>query len=751
KSPHHNTSFEMLGNFSFKDYTKKEAISFAWEFLTTILKIEINKLNVTVHKKDLETLSIWKNIIKIDNTKIKIGNNSTNFWTMDSTGPCGYCSEIFYEVKNKNTKKKKLLEIWNLVFMQFNKCSSKKLVKLEKISIDTGMGLERIASVIQNVFDNYKIDIIYPLINITINTLLINNKNQTSIRIVVDHIKTCILLINERLLPSNDGRGYIIRKLIRKAIIHKNKLKTPVKLYKLVSPFIDELKINYNHTYDKTIIENIIKSEEIKFESTIKIGLLYLNKILATRNITGKDLFLLYDTYGLPIEFAEEITKTKNIKINISEFNKELLTQKTREIKTRIKKENIYNLEKTEFLGYDNVSITSKIKKILIDNKNTEKITIGENGIIITEKTSFYAEKGGQVGDTGIIYNEKNIFKVKNTQENNNLHLHYGVMEHGELKINDTINTTINEKNRKEITNNHTTTHLLNAALQKTLGKHIKQSGSLINENYLRFDFIHFKQLDQNEILKIENMINEQICLNFKVETSIKNTIETDNYSKCIRTVKIGDTISEELCAGTHVKTTGEVRFFKIIKEFGIGSNIRRIEAITGETALALIRDYTKIIYNLTQLLKVNAINLLQETNKLTLENKKLKKEAEYLSINEIRNNIKNTNKIICNNGIEIFNFETEHKNIQLFKHLIDEYKNSIIILYAKVQIVTHFTIYITNDLIKKISINKILEIITEKTNCKGGGKLHIANGIINNYCDMKEISKYIYSYINAL
>lgn len=753
KSPHHNTSFKMLGNFSFRDYSKIEAISYAWDFLTNVLNIDKNKLYVTVHKNDEESMNIWKNIIKLEKNKIKIGNNKTNFWAMDTSGPCGYCSEIFYKIDNvnkKDKKKDKFLEIWNLVFMQFNKCS-KKFIQLEKISIDTGIGLERIASIMQNVYDNYKTDLIFPLMEAT-KTVLNLKKNNTSIKIIVDHIKTCLLLINAGILPSNEGRGYIIKKLLRRIFINKKKLKTNVEIYKLIPTFIQELEKIENKTYDTKSSIDIFKYEENKFEETIKNGINYLNKITNNNELTGKDLFILYDTYGFPINFIKEITE--NRKINIKEFNKEMLAQKTKSKlnqKEKIEKSKIYNLEKTKFLGYDETSISSYIKIIQKNKKESDSIMTNEEGIIITENTCFYSEKGGQIYDTGTINNTpENIFKVNKVTENNNIYIHYGIVEKGSFKINDAVTLLINEANRREITHNHTSTHLLYAALKKILGPHIKQAGSLINEKHLRFDFTHFKPVEKIELEKIEDTINEQICLNLKVTTLIEKNKQKNNYNEDIRTVKIEKNISEEFCAGTHVKNTSEIMFFKIIKEHSIGSNIRRIEAITGSLAIKHIRKTYEILQEMSTILKTKEDDLIKNIKNIISDNKNKKKQIELYLINDLENTIK-TAKQIINKDIKIIYTEIKPEYIKLMNNIINKYKNSIIILYYKLNNIIKFTINITIDVLKIISIEDIITHITNQSHCKCGGKSQTINGIISNNYDIEEIFKQIYLYINKL
>ncbi len=764
-SPHHNTLFEMLGNFSFSGYFKREAINLSWDFLIKILNIDKNRLYISVNKDDEETINIWKNDIKISKEKFIMGDKKSNFWIMGKSGPCGYCSEIFYNKDPNKSDQKYFLEIWNLVFMQFNK-EQNKIKKLENYSIDTGMGLERIASVMQNTLDNYKIDIFSNLVKYTSEYLKTKN-NEISIKIIVDHIKAYIFLANEGIFPSNNKRGYIVKKLIRKAIIQKEKINNYAKLYELIPNFITEINKNYNEIikYNKNII-NIFEQEEKKFEETLKDSFKCLNKIIKqkkSKKISGEDLFLLHDTHGLPIDLIKEITNKQRIKLDIKNFKKEMEKQKNKNIKEKTKNINYkLDINKTLFKGYDNLKTDAKIIKIIKSNKEVEYIKENEEGIIILDKTSFYAEKGGQVGDKGIIEKKNSIFEVNDTKEVNNVFFHIGKAKEGSdlIKLNDNVTIHVDKKTRENTAKNHTATHILHAILKKKLGNHVKQAGSLIKENFLRFDYTHFEVLNEKKIEEIENSVNEIIDLNIKVDISI-NSLEdiklcfhdiklNERYKESIRIVNISD-ISQEPCAGTHVNSTGEIKLFKILNEYGIGSSVRRIEAITGEYAINNIKENEKIINEISALMKVPKNKLIDSIKKTIEQNKIIKKEYEYINIKNIKNIIKQTIPIKTKENISIFEIKTDEINIKNYNNIINEINDSIIIFYKIEVNLINFAICISYNIENKVNSLKMIENIKKQFDCKGGGKKNLLSGVIENCTKIEELSNNIFNYIQNI
>lgn len=746
KTNHHNTSFEMLGNFGFGQVSKEEAIHLAITFLTDIINLDKDKLFITINKEDNEVINIWSKYINKE--KIIFGDNNTNFWQMAENGPCGYCSEIFYNI-SPDQNKDNLLEIWNLVFITFNK-EYGKLKKLNTINIDTGMGLERIASVKQNVFDSFKTDIFLEKIKNIIAILNINaSENNQSIRIITDHIKTSIMLLNENIMPSNDGRGYILKKLLRRSIIKKLEIKTKTSLAMLVDIFKNE--DDTKETIE--IKKNIIKNEEIKFENTLNNGQNFIKKTVQKEKIlSGKTLFILYDTYGIPIDVIDTITKESNIKLELNEFKAEL--EKNIKINKLKSKKHIDDLSylkgltKTTFLGYEANKTETVLLKIIIDKKEVNEINSNEKGLLITKDTTFYAEKGGQIGDSGTIFFLENLFEVIDTKEINEVYLHYGIMKCGKFEVGNKVITNINEIKRNYIAKNHSATHLLHAALKKILGNHIKQAGSLINEDYLRFDFIHFKNLSIIEKNNIEKFINDQIQKNLKVTTNIDNTYtEKTKFNKTKdRKIIIDDNASTELCAGTHVKNTSEIGLFKIIKEFGIGNNTRRIEAITNYKIIEALNLNEIIIDKVAKLLKTQKESIIDKTEKIIKNCRNLEKENKQLISENIKIQLEST-QVFTKNNLKIITLTKNLNDIQNLNKIITELKQSVIINIFKHKEKSIIKIIITND-IDKITALDIAESLRKKFNFKGNGNKKIANGIIYNKINNNELIDHIQLYL---
>ena len=747
-TPHHNTSFTMLGFFCFNNASKIDTIKLAWSFLIEILKLNEDKLYITVHRNDIETYNIWINIIKINEKKITFEDDNSNFWNMEENGPCGFCSEIFYDIGNES---KNLLEIWNLVFIQFNK-KNNELFSLNKLFIDTGMGLERIASIKQNTFDNFDIDTMKPLSNIILKKFKIQIKTPT-IKIIIDHIKTSLILIKNGLIPSNDGRGYILKKLIRRAIVKKLDLNTKCYLNELTENFLFEIynKININKK-EIELIKKIIKNEEEKFEFTLKNGIIFLkNKLKEIKNIDGKILYSLYETYGLPIEIIKNTLKNNNILVDIDNFNEEFKKNSLENKKINKKKSNClnYNIKNTEFVGYKNIESNGKIIQINIDNKEKKNINKNDKAIIVLDKTCFYAEKGGQIGDSGILIGEKNnIFFVEKTTENKNMYFHYGKVISGSFNLNENILSKINDENRKYISINHSATHLLNAALKKILGPHIKQCGSLINNEYLRFDFLHFSELNKEELILIENTVNLYIKQKLNSHIEIINSKSNDIEKN--RIVTFGKNISEEFCAGTHVSNTLEIGLFKIIKEFGIGSNIRRIEAITSYKILNLINNNNNLFEKLNKKLITSKENLLNSIDNILYENKNLKKLNFEIMLKEIKNDILNNKKYKIKNNITLIILEKEKKYTNLIKNILNSFNKTIIIIMSIEYNLTYININTSNDL-DKINAMNILNELKKEFEIKGGGNNNIINGTIALEKNLNKISNNIINCINNL
>ncbi|CAL1329488.1 alanine--tRNA ligase [Candidatus Providencia siddallii] len=763
----HHTFFEMLGNFSFGDYFKKEAIHFAWELLTSKkwFNLPKEKILITIYFNDDESYHICNKEIDIPkNHIIRIGDKkgksyiSDNFWQMSETGPCGPCMEFFYDYgkdfygeppgSNKSNGDR-YIEIWNLVFMQFNKKLNGKLESLPQISIDTGMGLERISSILQNVKSNYEIDIFQKLIStISILTKETNLKNK-SLYVIADHIRACVFLIAEGVIPSNEGKGYVLRRIIRRAIRHGYILgtKNPF-FYKLVQPVLKIMEITNNFQNKQIMIEKILKNEEEQFSRTLERGLNLLNtelNTLKTNILEGEIAFRLYDTYGFPLDLTIDICREHKIEVDKKGFKNEMEKQRNKAKKIIFLNKNQESQIKID-INYKNLDFTknkqqANIIKIYKNNKPVTSLQKNEDGVIILNKTPFYASSGGQIGDTGILKNNNGNFIVTKTEKYNQSTLHFGKIDSGVLSINNTITAEINEKKRKSTSLNHSATHLLHATLRKILGKHVFQKGSSINDKTLRFDFLHFKALTKEEIQKIEKIINKKISENLLIKTKLTSLEDAKNkgaialfnhkYKEHVRVVSINN-FSIELCGGTHAKQTGDLRIFKILNEHSVSSGIRRIEATTGETAIENINDQLKQLLIIENILKTDKTNIIKKIKSLIEKSQQLKnitlklKKEEYLQKSILlckkSKNIK---------GINILITQLDCIDINTLKILVDnikiQLKSAIIILSTinnnKINIIAG----ITNELSNKIKANELIYHITKEIDGKGGGNSKIA------------------------
>ncbi|WP_343154659.1 alanine--tRNA ligase [Buchnera aphidicola (Pseudoregma panicola)] len=762
---HHHTSFNMLGNFSFGSYSKEKAILYAWKLLTNkkYFNLEKKKLFITVNYKDMETYKIWLNIIKISKKNIKISkkNSSDNFWEMGKTGPCGPSTEIFYKkYYTKNKKKiKYFVEIWNIVFIQYNKIKKNKFVKLKHLYIDTGMGLERITYILQKKSSTYEIDIFKNIRKKIIKISKSKKICKKSINIIIDHIRTANFIMSEGIIPSNKYQGYILRKIIRRIIIYGYNINIKIPfLYTLIKEII---KDNKNKIYKKKI-KKILENEEKIFKNTINSGFKYLKKNILKKNINEKKIFYLYDTLGFPINTSIKECKKNNIKINKKKIlkiieKKKKINKKNNKFKEKYKNY-ILNLRKTKFLGYKLKKIKSKILDIYKKKKRKNIIKKKEKGEIILKKTTFFGESSGQIGDSGKIYNKNSIFLVKNTKKINNTIIHIGKVIKGNFFIKDKIKTKIDYKKRLSIQSNHTSTHILHKTLKKILGKKIKQKGSNIKKKYFTFDFSYNNKILESEIYKIEKTVNKEIRKNNIVKTNIinekeykkfykKNNLEKKKYDT-IRIVKIGN-FSLEPCSGTHVKNTGEIGIFKIFKIYKISNKNYRIKSFTGKYALKEIYKNEKIINNISIKNKINKKNILKYINLINKKNELLEKKIfllqEKLLNKKIKKVLKNIFKI--NKFYIAIKFLKNQNNILIRKFIdkIEKIKNKIIIIIANVKNKNiSIIVKVSKNMPKKISAKKILKIINLKTNGNGGGKNNLAQGGNKNINLTKKILKEI-------
>lgn len=738
-SNHHNTSFKMLGNFGFNYISKFNVLNEAWIFLTKYLELDYDKLYVSIDVSDIETQEIWKQILG-SNKNIFLTSDSSNFWSMDKIGPCGFCTEIFYDFDNDL---KNLLEIWNLVFIQFDRNFDGSLNKLNSLFLDTGMGLERITSIKQKTFNNFKTDIYSDLINCLKKSFNLDIGLNKYIKILVDHLKSISLLFKENLYPGNDKRGYILKKLVRRCIISKNKLSVKKKLFEIDNDFF----IKFLNISDIFSLKEILKIEEDKFSKTLSYGTFFFNKLIKKKKITSKDIFKLYDTYGMPLDLVKKLCKKHNVFFSMKKFNnemyKQILISKNKKISFDIN--NLKNVSKTIFEGYKFFEIKAKILNIFIDNISVTEINFDKEAYIIFDKTCFYSEKGGQVSDIGIGNNNNSFFNVYDVQDFNGVFVHRIKLLKGSLKVQDDVNLFIDKINRNNCSNNHSATHLLYSVLKKILGTHVKQMGSLINSDYLRFDFTHFHPLRQEEISKIEKVINVYIRKGLKVRTSIEFDKLKNDY---IRTVCIGNNISKELCAGTHVKNTIYLKYFKIVKEYGIGSNVRRIEALTGDSVIKHFESEKKILNNIMLETKSNKSNVF-DVIKQALDNlKKIEKENEALATNLILNKIDSNKDVYLINDLKIL-FLENFKYYKLISKIVLNITSLVIINFIFNDNSNRVYINISKKLSKSINLLDLFNYLKNNFNIKGGGNSFSINFIIDTVKIYNDILNFIKNYFN--
>ena len=764
----HHTFFEMLGNFSFGDYFKKEAIHFAWELLTEVYAIPKEKLLVTVYADDNEAYSIWEKDIGIPTEKIiKIGDNkgsqyaSDNFWMMGDTGPCGPCSEIFYDhgdtieggvPGSHNEDGDRFIEIWNLVFMQFNRDDKGVMHPLPKPSVDTGMGLERITAILQDVHSNYDIDIFRELIAEAAKLTKTNNTEHPSLKVLSDHIRATTFLIGDGVLPANEGRGYVLRRIIRRAIRHGYKLgvRAPF-FFKLVAPLNLVMGDTYRFSKEQSsLIESEIHLEEKRFFETIENGMGILEetiKELVGKNktaISGKVAFKLHDTFGFPLDLTADVCRENGISINSEEFDAEMDKQKTmaREAGNfKAKLQINYSGPDTVFVGYDKSSTSAIVLGILTHEQSVASITNGESAMLILDQTPFYAESGGQIGDIGSISSEEGVFDVTDTFKiKGNIYVHVGSMIKGKLSINDKIEADINHEHRQHVMRNHSATHLMHKALKEILGNHIEQKGSLVDSYRTRFDFSHPKPLTSEEKTSIELMVNQEILKNQTTQASVMDIDSAkktgalmlfgEKYGEEVRVLEIGN--SKELCGGTHVSKTGDIGLFKIQSESGISSGIRRMEATTGLNVIGLIAAQEAIIDNVTKELNVGASEVTSKVSQLMKQLKdnekiisQLKSKIAGSEGNDLVGQAIDTGKYQFL-GVSVDRVEANELR-EMIDNLKEKFQSAVIILGSHSNNKVSFAVGVTDNLTQEIKAGDIAKLLGEAVGGKGGGRDNMA------------------------
>jgi len=793
RTARHHTFFEMLGNFSFGDYFKKEAIAYAWEFLTEVLMLPKEKLWVSIYEKDDEAFYLWQEIAKIPPEKIVRMSEKDNFWAMGDTGPCGPCSEIYIdrgEEHRCNSPECKLgvcdcdrwRELWNLVFMQYNRDEEGNLTPLPKPSIDTGMGLERIATVMQNVYSNYDTDLLRPIIAFVENMTgkkYYGDDRGFPFRVIADHIRAITFLISDGVLPGNEGRSYVLRRILRRAARFGRELdlNEPF-LYKIVPKVVELMgdvypEIKKNQDYVQRVIEN----EEIRFDQTLNEGLRLLYEGIADLEREGKKVvpgemaFMLYDTYGFPLDLTEDIAREKGFNVDKQTFE-ELMTKQREKAKAARKEEypvdELYEvlapMEATVFVGYDKLKDDAEIKMIMVGKEPVTEIETGKEAILLLDKTPFYGEGGGQVGDTGFIYNENFRFKVLDTKKTPDGKIyHIGKVEMGTASINDKVTAEVDEERRKNIMRNHSATHLLHKALKMVLGEHVNQSGSLVDSERLRFDFNHYQALTQEEIEKIEEIVNEVILDNLPVkikETSLKEAQEEgaialfgEKYGEVVRMVSMGD-FSKELCGGTHVRATGEIGLFKIVSEGSVAAGIRRIEAVTGKNLISLFRENQKVLENTSSYLKVSNADIPFKVESLFNEIKEKDRMIEELKDKIITYKVKEIiNKVENIKGVNVLITELDDMSLEDLRKVSDFIKNrfssSLVLLASRKEDKAVFICSATKDVTNKgINAGTIIREVAQIAGGSGGGRPDFAQAGGKNPEKIKEALNFAREFI---
>lgn len=762
----HHTFFEMLGNFSFGDYFKSEAIRFCWDFLTVELGLPKEKLWVSVFEDDDEAADIWVNEIDFPIDRISRCSAKDNFWQMGDTGPCGPCSEVFYDHGDHieggppGTPEEdgdRFIEIWNLVFMQFDRQVDGTLVPLKSTGVDTGMGLERLAAVIQHENNNYDIDSFKELtsavVELTPKEAKIN-QNHASVRVIADHIRSTAFMIVDGIMPSNEGRGYVLRRIIRRAIRHGHKLGiSETFFYKLVSVLSNQNQKAYPELISsKELVEQALQKEEERFIQTLDTGMGILEsaiKAISGNEISGDIAFKLYDTYGFPVDLTADVARERGLTIDMAGFDSQMNQQRDRARNAgdfESKKSNIVIKDPTEFLGYEQSENTAIVKAIIKESKSIKELNQGEKAILILDKSSFYGESGGQCGDHGTLSNKKCLFNVTDTQKQaSNAYEHCGILESGSIKLGDKVDAAIDTNRRKKIMRNHSATHLLHEALRFVLGDQVKQKGSLVESDKLRFDFSQDEPILQPDLDQVEAIVNEQILGNTEVNTELTD-IKTakkrgamalfgEKYGEEVRVLSMGDDdFSVELCGGTHVQRLGDIGRFKITSESGIASGIRRIEAVTGIDAYQLDKNNEENINTIAHLTKSNSTAVIDKVKQLITNQKSLEKQIvifqKQLASDQSDTLITNAIEV---NGVKLLATEVSGVSSKDLRELADKLKDKLVSAIVVLAVVSNDKVSlvaaVTKNLTDKYQAGNILNHVASQIGGKGGGRADMAQG----------------------
>ena len=757
----HHTFFEMLGNFSFGDYFKRGAIQFAWEFLTVELGLQADRLWVTVYQDDDEAADIWLNEIKVDPARFSRLGEKDNFWAMGDTGPCGPCSEIFYDhgpdvaggpPGSPDEDGDRYIEIWNLVFMQFERKADGSMTPLPKPSVDTGAGLERIAAVLQQVHSNYEIDLFVELISdiaqITGTTDLQNN----SLRVIADHIRSCAFLGVDGVTPSNEGRGYVLRRIIRRAVRHGYRLGVKeVFFYKVVASLARVMGEAYPELLERqTYVEKMLNEEEQQFARTLENGMTILEKAIKELSgtvIAGETVFRLYDTYGFPVDLTADIAREHNLTLDMSGFEAAMEVQRDQARAASnfsvVEKLDLKGLEKTVFTGYSSLQTEAQIVAIFSPvNEKLDIVPANGEVLIVLDTTTFYAESGGQIGDAGLLESGDARFEISDTQKQSEIFIHRGRLTSGHLRIGDSVRALVAGNKRSAITLNHSATHLMNAALRSVLGDHVLQKGSLVEADRLRFDFSHGAPLSAEEIRSIEEQVNDEILANSEVSKEVmpikaarsKGALALfgEKYGEEVRVVSMGGDYSVEFCGGCHVDRTGDIGLFKIVSESGISAGVRRIEAFTGRGALAMIERDQDVLREASSLLKTGTEGLLDKLSGLLSQNKVLEKQLAQLKAQMAASAGDDLgSRAVELEGIKILVANIEGFNPKSLRDTVDQLKNklgaSVIVLACEAEGRVSLVAGVSKEVTDRVKAGELVNMVAEQVGGKGGGRPEMA------------------------
>jgi alanyl-tRNA synthetase len=757
----HHTFFEMLGNFSFGDYFKRDAIRFAWEFLTRRLGLPQERLWVTVHHSDDEAEKIWKEEIGVDPQRFS-KLDEDNFWAMGDTGPCGPCTEIFFDhgpevaggpPGSPDEDGDRYIEIWNLVFMQYNRSADGRMEPLARPCIDTGMGLERIAAVMQNVHSNYEIDLFRNLLAAAAKVLGVSDTDSKSLRVIADHIRSCAFLIADGVLPANEGRGYVLRRIMRRAIRHGNKLgaKAPF-FHQLVAPLVEEMGAAYPELAEQQgLVERVLLKEEQQFARTLEHGMQLLEQAIGELEgevIPGETVFRLYDTYGFPVDLTADVAREHGLGVDMEGFEREMDAQRERARAAgqfAVDYNEQLRLEgSTVFNGYDSLEDRSEVVALLRDGEEVDQLSAGEAGVVVLKNTSFYAESGGQVGDQGRLCWDRGLFQVSDCTKEGGHHLHHGRVAEGVLKVGDRVVTEVDQARRQATALNHSATHLLHAALRRVLGEHVQQKGSLVDAERLRFDFAHFEALTPEQIEAVELLVNEQIRANTPVETELTSleaarakgamALFGEKYGAEVRVLTMGKGFSVELCGGTHARRTGDIGLLKIVAETGIASGVRRIEAVTGARALDWIRQQEQTLNEIAALLKGSRETVLEKVRGLNERVRQLEKEQERLSARLARaQSGELLDQVQEVKGVKVLAAKLDGIEPKALRDLLDQLKqklgSGVVVLLTEQEGRVSLIAGVTKDLTARIKAGELVRELASRLGGKGGGRPDMAQG----------------------